>query len=1104
MAGTDDRNVLIGLLAFQTGLVDELVLIEAFRVWSQTRHTPLVDFLCEQGALTPDARARLEERAEKHLLPNGGDPRNSVTALSATVTTHSATDAADTDLDKTMPHAGYGATPTHGASNLSGFGAPPEQSQRFRILRPHARGGLGAVFVALDGELNREVALKQILDHHADDPINRQRFLQEAEITGGLEHPGIVPVYGLGRYADGRPYYAMRFVKGDSLKDAIARFHGAKSGADQDPGKRALELRKLLRRFMDVCDAVEYAHSRGVLHRDLKPANVMVGRYGETMLVDWGLAKVMGRPDTAVYRDEPTMELSGNGTAETLPGAAVGTPAFMSPEQTIGDPDVLGPPSDVYSLGATLYCLLTGRLPFDGRVGDLLHAIRRGQFPSPRAIDKTIDPALEAICLKAMALRPEKRYQSAKALEEDLERWIAGEPVMAWREPLSRRLRRWIGRHRMTVTAAAAALGVAVVALGVLSAVVARDNTRLEAKNTALANANRREAKANKDLQAANVRVQARYALALRAIKTLHSGVGEDLLLREEKFKGLRDRLLQSASDFYDQLAALLEEQPDLASRRALGQARFELAQLTERVGRRDKALAIHENLLNYRESLASDAKNDTEAQADVARSLLAVGVLFTQQGRVDEAEKAYERAHTVLEAASRNAPDVAEYRAELARAENLHGFLLSRTANTADALKWLQQARDRRAQLIADEIDLPEIRRELAESHNLVGALLARLGRPDEARAELGKALGLEHELSEADPETTRLRTDLALSHHAMGTLLLQAGKHDEALEAQKKALALRRALADEHPNVSRFQADLVQSHNAIGFLRSRTGKTADALTEFAKALELAQALCQANPNVNHFQAELALSHHNIGLAHTRAGNLRQALAAHTKALELRRELATTHPQVTRFQTDLAHSYFVIGQLLTRMRRYDEALESHEKALQIEQVLADNNPNLYHMRARLSRTLAAKGRLLDRAGRPEESANAYRRAISAMESLPTFNSEAEIALARFHALLSGLATQPRSGVTAGEGEAEAEKAIQWLRRASAVSAANVDHPAMDQDFRSIRKRPKFQALMLDLTFPKDPFEGHNADATVARTPADPLFEDPQNASSDQ
>ena len=138
------------------------------------------------------------------------------------------------------------------------------------------------------------MALKQILDRHADDPTSRARFLLEAEITGGLEHPGIVPVYGLGTYGDGRPYYAMRFIRGDSLKEAIERFH-ADAAPRRDPGRRSLELRKLLRRFIDVCNAIDYAHSRGVLHRDIKPGNIMLGQYGETLVVDWGLAKADGR-----------------------------------------------------------------------------------------------------------------------------------------------------------------------------------------------------------------------------------------------------------------------------------------------------------------------------------------------------------------------------------------------------------------------------------------------------------------------------------------------------------------------------------------------------------------------------------------------------------------------------------------------------------------------------------------------------------------------------------------------------------------------------------------------------------------------------------------
>ena len=274
-------------------------------------------------------------------------------------------------------------TPT--APPALSVGAATSDGQRFRVLRPHARGGLGEVFVALDAELHREVALKQILEKHADDPVSRQRFVAEAEITGGLEHPGVVPVYGLGTYAGGRPYYAMRFIKGDSLKEAIEHFHGD-DALKNDPGRRSLELRKLLRRFLDVCNAIDYAHSRGVIHRDIKPANIILGKHGETLVVDWGLAKAVGRADPSV--GEQTIAPSSSGSSETLPGSALGTPAYMSPEQAGGDLDRLGPRSDVYSLGATLYCLLTGKPPFEGDdIGEILRKVQAGDFRAPREVD---------------------------------------------------------------------------------------------------------------------------------------------------------------------------------------------------------------------------------------------------------------------------------------------------------------------------------------------------------------------------------------------------------------------------------------------------------------------------------------------------------------------------------------------------------------------------------------------------------------------------------------------------------------------------------------------------------------------------------------------
>jgi serine/threonine protein kinase len=222
-------------------------------------------------------------------------------------------------------------------ADVLSVGGSTSTGTRFRILRPHAKGGLGEVFLALDTELNREVALKEIQGRFADDPRHRGRFEFEAEVTGGLEHPGVVPVYGLGRTPAGRPFYAMRFIRGDSLKEAIHRFHEAEQQPKRDPGRSALAQRELLGRFIDVCDAIAYAHSRGVLHRDLKPANIMLGRYGETLVVDWGLAKAVDQPGTENLIDPSELPLrpcSGTQMEPTQAGAAVGTPAYLRPART--------------------------------------------------------------------------------------------------------------------------------------------------------------------------------------------------------------------------------------------------------------------------------------------------------------------------------------------------------------------------------------------------------------------------------------------------------------------------------------------------------------------------------------------------------------------------------------------------------------------------------------------------------------------------------------------------------------------------------------------------------------------------------------------------
>jgi serine/threonine protein kinase len=393
-----DRDLLFGLLALQVGLIDQDQLVVAFRAWTRDRARPLADQLADRDDLDPDQRAGVEAMVGLHLKKHGGDAGKSLAAIPAGRSTRESLAAlGDPALEQTLAQLASGSGDDADATASLGVGAATSDGQRFRILRPHAQGGLGAVFVALDGELHREVALKQILDRHADDPASRARFVLEAEITGGLEHPGIVPVYGLGTYPDGRPYYAMRFIRGDSLKEAVDRFHGDEA-RKVAVGGRSLDLRKLLRRLLDVCNVIEYAHSRAVLHRDIKPSNIILGKHGETLVVDWGLAKATKLSDPEIDSDEQTLVPSASsGSAETLPGSALGTPAYMSPEQAEGDLERLGRRSDVYSLGATLYYILTGRAPVEGELGDVLRAVQRGEFPPPRRHDPAIDKSLEAV-----------------------------------------------------------------------------------------------------------------------------------------------------------------------------------------------------------------------------------------------------------------------------------------------------------------------------------------------------------------------------------------------------------------------------------------------------------------------------------------------------------------------------------------------------------------------------------------------------------------------------------------------------------------------------------------------------------------------------------
>ena len=568
-----ERNLLLAVLAVRQGVADRVAVVAAVRAWNSGDQKSLGQVLIEQGSLTREQLDLLEARLAETLRAYAGDQTLMLNQISA----------ADTLLDELRKLCCDGQGPAsdvvpvdempkddtpRGVTPLDvtpkdftplemrpreikpADEAPRDQfatqaysvsdgsvGLRYRPIRPHARGGLGEVLVAYDEELNREVALKQVQDRFADDQASRARFVLEAEVTGGLEHPGIVPVYGLGAYADGRPYYAMRFIRGLSLKDAVDEFHRA-DNARRGPGERALEFRKLLSRLIGVCEAIEYAHCRGVIHRDIKPGNIMLGKFGETLVVDWGLAKLTGRPDTHRELDERPLQPESLATSmPTMMGTALGTPQYMSPEQALGRLDLVSGASDVYSLGATLYFVLTGVSPFeDADLVTILQKVQRGQFPPPRSISKSVPRGLEAICLKAMALEIKDRYPSAAALANDLEHWLADEPISALPDSWVRRAARWSRHHRAWALSGAATLLLVAVASTVAMFFVDRERRRADKNADDAIEARGQEAE-----QRRHAEREARTANALRLAsqsrETLRSLPQRGLLLAVESLR---------------------------------------------------------------------------------------------------------------------------------------------------------------------------------------------------------------------------------------------------------------------------------------------------------------------------------------------------------------------------------------------------------------------------------------------------------------------------------------------------------------------------------------------------------------------------------------
>ncbi len=846
--------------------------------------------------------------------------------------------------------------------------ATDTQVGRFALRGLHARGGLGEVFTARDTELNREVAVKRIQSRYADDAASRRRFLSEAEITARLDHPGVVPVFGLVADGFGRPCYAMRFIRGETLKDEIERYHGTeKSSKNAEPEAkdarpaepkteihgqpRSVAFRQLLQRFIAVCQAIAYAHTRKVIHRDIKPANVMVGSFGETLVVDWGLAKALddGPALENLLKDASTNGLRHDPDATELPshltmaGTAVGTPAYMSPEQASGQLDLIGPAADVYSLGATLFAILTGKAPFAGNATETLDKVRRGEYPSPVSVNPEVSPPLDVVCRKAMSLRPASRYATPLELAADIERWLSDEPVSCYRYPLAARLARWARQHPARVATAVSLLLAGVfAAIGIIWAVSSeqkktqraldlvteaeakaareRDRVIVEQGRTKLAldDVTRHKVETEKQRVAAvDARdvARERYGAAVKAFNTLVVNIQQTLADRAGT-QDLRRELLVEAQAGLQKLIdkggaeKIGGDRTLVAAHRQMGDVYQLLGNTREALKELQQAVQLAINVLIDAQTRKSNIE-EKDARQDLGISSIRLAEIQLQAGNTAAAKRACETALEMLRKVLEHDANDCGALENLALAQNQFGDVLIERGETTAAEKQCREALDVRRKIAAEvKTDLAAQRR-LADSLDQYAEILHRAGRSSAAGEIAREGLAVLVQVNEklSPQPNLNAQRELAEAHSRLGEILLDRGDLSGSRKEFEEARDLLVKLRVVDPRSAGAKAALAVCHGWLAAVALRVGELANALKEATTSNQLCKEVDADDPDSTRTTRDLAASYERLGDVLLAQGRSATALAAYLDSEKLLAPIERKDPDSVLAKLALAHA---------------------------------------------------------------------------------------------------------------------------------------------------------------------------------------------------
>jgi tetratricopeptide (TPR) repeat protein len=875
-------------------------------------------------------------------------------------------------------------------------GQPPSLLGDYRILRELGRGGMGVVYEAEQVSLRRRVALKVLPLAVTLDSRQRQRFLNEAQTAAHLHHAHIVPVFAVG-CERGVHFYAMQFIDGHNLAEVIADWRLQKADGDRATAfsiRSATGVRTAAAWGVETAEALEYAHGLGIIHRDIKPANLLVDTHGHLWVTDFGLALCQG---------EATLTMSGD---------LVGTLRYMSPEQALARRGFVDHRTDVYSLGATLYELLTLEPVFPGQDRqELLGQIAQDEPQRPRRLNRAIPAGLENIVLKALAKNPSDRYGTAQELADDLHRFLNDRPIRARRPSVVERALRWARRHRAVVMAAAAVLIVALVALAgsVVSIWLEKEQTE-EEKN--LADAARGQAVTETEL-AENARrmadretrrarqalrdeyrqrevAEANLGLALAALDD-YVAQAEANLPRDFQREQDEQQVVAGVLAFYQEF--LRKNPGHLRVRRSAVAAHDRLGLLQRRLGRFEAARAAYVRALALTAGLVKESPRNFVLRGQVATLHMELAYVLRALGRTREAEQAYRRSLVVLQGQTADFPAAPAAQKEAnqrlrGQALTWLGILLRDDRRFDEAGKVLAESRGRWQALVSRR-GSAEDWYGLGHCRNNQGLLLAYTGRLREAERAHLQAEEIFARLARDHPNGgSAYLNDLAAARYNLGNALFDRGPA-RAEEFYRAAAKVREQLVRDYPTVFEYREKLGRVYGNLAQLLEKQDRLTEARAFEEAAIRAKLSAFQTSGEHPGNRQGLCIAYVNLARFYLKINRPTEVETAYASALDVAAKLAQDYPGEADYRRLPAEVYQARADARAAFGQYAPAAGDYRAAVALWRKLTVDFPGRHlEFADQEGYTCLTLGETLVGAGQPGEAEDAFRAARGVYEKL--------------------------------------------------------------------------------------------------------------------